>query len=165
MYDALGIHWGSSIPAFLSLLCVPMPFLFYKYGSAIRERCKYAAQSAAFLKKMQAQSDPSEDSSDETTAPSEDAVDKEKENEEEREEQEQEAFDYSYGDENDQSTFKRIRTNQSTRSRPSMSGRGRSYDGNPFDLDRINTRESFKYEARSNKLSREASRASRSSRK
>jgi hypothetical protein len=54
MYANLGIHWASSIPAFLALACVPFPFLFYKYGSAIRLRCKFAAEAAAFLEKMQA---------------------------------------------------------------------------------------------------------------
>lgn len=53
MYADLGIHWASSIPAFLAVACVPFPFLFYKYGSAIRERGKYAAQSAAFMRKAQ----------------------------------------------------------------------------------------------------------------
>lgn len=45
MYRALGIHWASSIPAFLSVLCMPLPFLFYKHGAQIRQRCKYAALS------------------------------------------------------------------------------------------------------------------------
>jgi len=45
MYDSLGIHWASSITAFLAVACVPFPLLFYKYGAAIRSRCKYAAQS------------------------------------------------------------------------------------------------------------------------
>ncbi|KAJ6112034.1 bicyclomycin resistance protein [Penicillium sp. IBT 18751x] len=45
MYEGLGIHWASSIPAFLSVLCMPLPFLFYKYGDRIRQRCKYAALS------------------------------------------------------------------------------------------------------------------------
>jgi hypothetical protein len=53
MYADLGIHWASSIPAFLALACVPFPFLFYRYGAAIRQRCKFAAEAAAFLKKMQ----------------------------------------------------------------------------------------------------------------
>lgn len=55
MYANLGIHWAASIPAFLALVCVPMPFLFYKYGPAIRERCKFAAESAAFMRRMQEQ--------------------------------------------------------------------------------------------------------------
>ncbi|KAJ5728082.1 hypothetical protein N7493_004412 [Penicillium malachiteum] len=52
MYDNLGIHWASSIPAFLALACVPMPFLFYKYGPEIRKRCRYAAASEAFMQKL-----------------------------------------------------------------------------------------------------------------
>ncbi|KAK1473873.1 fluconazole resistance protein 1 [Colletotrichum tamarilloi] len=46
MYHSLGIHWASSVPAFLSLACVPFPFLFFRYGKSIRLRCKYAAQVA-----------------------------------------------------------------------------------------------------------------------
>ncbi|KAJ6112013.1 hypothetical protein N7523_008074 [Penicillium sp. IBT 18751x] len=52
MYENLGIHWASSIPAFLSLACVPMPFLFYRYGAVIRARCHYAAQSDALMEKL-----------------------------------------------------------------------------------------------------------------
>lgn len=54
MYDNLGIHWASSVPAFLALMCVPFPFLFYKYGPAIRARCKYAAEAAAIMARMRA---------------------------------------------------------------------------------------------------------------
>ncbi|KAM0330690.1 hypothetical protein ACHAQA_003642 [Verticillium albo-atrum] len=53
MYEDLGIHWASSVPAFLALACVPFPFIFIKYGPAIRKRCKFAAESAAFMEKMQ----------------------------------------------------------------------------------------------------------------
>jgi hypothetical protein len=52
MYQNLGIHWASSIPAFLALMCVPFPFLFYKYGEAIRLKCKFAAEAAAALERM-----------------------------------------------------------------------------------------------------------------
>jgi hypothetical protein len=52
MYRNLGIHWASSIPAFLALGCVPFPFLFYKYGEPIRLKCKYAAQAAAVLEQI-----------------------------------------------------------------------------------------------------------------
>ncbi|CAI4212301.1 unnamed protein product [Parascedosporium putredinis] len=50
----LGIHWASSIPAFLALACIPFPFLFYKYGAQIRAKCVFAAQSAEFMKRLQA---------------------------------------------------------------------------------------------------------------
>ena len=49
MYDSLGIHWASSIPAFLALMCVPFPFLFYRYGAAIRRRCKFAAEAERIM--------------------------------------------------------------------------------------------------------------------
>lgn len=52
MYDNLGIHWASSIPACLALLCVPMPFLFFKYGPTIRARCKYASESEKFIEQQ-----------------------------------------------------------------------------------------------------------------
>src|ERR1700712_1511981 len=52
MFKTLGIHWASSIPAFLALACVPFPFLFYKYGARIRAKCKYSAESARFLKSL-----------------------------------------------------------------------------------------------------------------
>ena len=52
MYKDLGIHWASSIPAFLALACLPFPFLFYKYGATIRMKCKYAADAANFLQKV-----------------------------------------------------------------------------------------------------------------
>jgi multidrug resistance protein len=54
MYDNLGIHWASSIPAFLGLLCMPFPFLFYKYGVAIRKRCKYAGEVELLLQETRA---------------------------------------------------------------------------------------------------------------
>jgi MFS family permease len=52
MYRNLGLHWASSIPAFLALACMPFPFLFWKYGGAIRQKCKYAAEAAQILEMM-----------------------------------------------------------------------------------------------------------------
>lgn len=52
MYRNLGIHWASSIPAFLTLASVPFPFLFYKIEESIRMRCKYSREAAAVLSKM-----------------------------------------------------------------------------------------------------------------
>lgn len=45
MYRDLGIHWASSVPAFLALACLPAPFVLYKYGAAIRKRCTYSAMA------------------------------------------------------------------------------------------------------------------------
>ncbi|KAF7558867.1 hypothetical protein G7046_g5295 [Stylonectria norvegica] len=52
MYQDLGNHWASSIPAFLALACVPFPFLFYKYGERIRMKCEFAAEAALVLERM-----------------------------------------------------------------------------------------------------------------
>jgi multidrug resistance protein len=52
MYRNLGTNWASSIPAFLSVACAPMPFLFWWYGAKIRERCHYAAESEAFMNRL-----------------------------------------------------------------------------------------------------------------
>ncbi|KAH7329148.1 major facilitator superfamily transporter [Stachybotrys elegans] len=62
MYADLGIHWASSVPAFLALACMPFPFLFWKYGEKIRMKCQFAAEAAEVLAKMlavQALSSPS----------------------------------------------------------------------------------------------------------
>ncbi|OAP61372.1 hypothetical protein AYL99_03575 [Fonsecaea erecta] len=49
MYNNLGLHWASAVPGFIALACLPFPILFYRYGAAIRRRCKYSAQAARFL--------------------------------------------------------------------------------------------------------------------
>ncbi|KAK3615318.1 hypothetical protein LTR56_026660 [Elasticomyces elasticus] len=107
--DGLGIHWASSVLAFLALVCVPMPFLFYKYGPGIRERCKYAAESAAFMKKM-AQRSQKPSSSDEIEG------------------------DDGQGDGDTEKEELKAATGSYAA----------AYDNGPFDLDRVNTLESFK---------------------
>ncbi|XHG06328.1 hypothetical protein AWENTII_009533 [Aspergillus wentii] len=57
MFENLGIHWASCVPAFLALACVPFPFILYKKGLSIRKRCKYSAQSQAFVQSLLKQSD------------------------------------------------------------------------------------------------------------
>ncbi|KAJ5161693.1 hypothetical protein N7492_007085 [Penicillium capsulatum] len=139
MYNDLGIHWASSIPAFLALACVPFPFLFYKYGAAIRTRCKFAAQSEAFMRKIQEQvkAQPSDD---------------EKEEEVKFDRTEAPAPHASMSSESDSngdgmSNAERVRSYahsvSSARTAGSMS-RKATYEGNPYDIDRVNTRESFK---------------------
>ena len=172
MYHNLGIHWASTIPAFLALICVPMPFLFYKFGPQIREKCKFAAQSAAFMMNLQKQADAanaaaSSESDAQTvsgsafTAEDDEKIDAQKVNAERRESEEQEAIDYSFQDETRGEGFAPIRP---TQSRPDGTATKTSYEGNPFDLDRVNTRESFKSSG-VGRRSRSNSRASRTSRK
>ncbi|KAN0066331.1 hypothetical protein ACQY0O_000425 [Thecaphora frezii] len=47
-----GIHWGPAIAGLLALLCLPFPFFFAKYGAAIRAKCKYSSEAAAFLAQL-----------------------------------------------------------------------------------------------------------------
>src|SRR5947208_1020063 len=89
MYGNLGIHWASSIPAFLALACVPFPFLFYKYGASIRQRCKYAAEADAFMKRMMGQRQQQQpQEGDDASSSDETAVEQRREREEENAEQE-----------------------------------------------------------------------------
>lgn len=55
LYENLGIHWGSSVPAFLSLAFLPFPWLFMKYGARIRAKCKFAAEATETMAKLRAQ--------------------------------------------------------------------------------------------------------------
>ncbi|KAI1104952.1 MFS general substrate transporter [Jackrogersella minutella] len=52
LYDNLGIHWGASIPAFLAAACLPVPFLFHRYGLAIRKRCTYSSDAMRITEEM-----------------------------------------------------------------------------------------------------------------
>ncbi|KAF2223014.1 major facilitator superfamily domain-containing protein [Elsinoe ampelina] len=139
MYSALGIHWAASIPAFLALACVPFPFLFYKYGASIREKCTYAAQAMEFMKRLQQQKDQGDSSED---------ID----------EKEQEARDMSYDDEEAlEPRFEDIRTgNEARQPDGAKLVKTKSYEGNPYDIDRVATRESFQTRA-SRTASREGS--------
>lgn len=56
MFDSLGNHWASSVPAFFALICAPLPFVFYKYGGRIRQRCRFAAEAEAYLIKIRRES-------------------------------------------------------------------------------------------------------------
>jgi MFS transporter, DHA1 family, multidrug resistance protein len=41
IYHSLGVPWATSLLGFLSILFLPVPFLFYKYGARIRGRSKF----------------------------------------------------------------------------------------------------------------------------
>jgi MFS family permease len=80
MYDNLGIHWASTIPAFLALACAPFPFIFYKYGERIRMKCKYSAQAHEVMQQMRQQGgkDTEEDRDSEPGVMKEDKLDEKK---------------------------------------------------------------------------------------
>ncbi len=52
MYENLGTQWASSVPAFLGLVCAPLPFLFYRWGKRLRERSKYASEAKRIMGDM-----------------------------------------------------------------------------------------------------------------
>ncbi|KAK4539456.1 hypothetical protein LTR36_010933 [Oleoguttula mirabilis] len=41
MYSKLGIGWATSLLGFISVVMLPIPWIFFKYGSAIRAKSKY----------------------------------------------------------------------------------------------------------------------------
>ncbi|KAK1700868.1 putative bicyclomycin resistance protein [Colletotrichum godetiae] len=45
MYQKLGIGWASSLLGFLSLILLPGPWIFFKYGKVIRQRSQYETAS------------------------------------------------------------------------------------------------------------------------
>ncbi|KAK8864681.1 hypothetical protein IAR55_001933 [Kwoniella newhampshirensis] len=53
LYGTLGLHWAGTLIAFLSLVCVPMPFLFYKYGAFLRRKSRYAPSSPVSLEERE----------------------------------------------------------------------------------------------------------------
>jgi MFS family permease len=158
MYDSLGIHWASSVPAFLAVACIPLPFLFYKYGASIRKKCKYAAQADAFMQrirnqqaakaKQQEDGEGSADSSRTATLRAEEEV----EEEARMEESEPKFMEMKTEKETEGTDLKKVQTGRSTRSRRSVrTVRDVEWiDSNPYDIDRVNTRESFVTRPRGN---------------
>ncbi|KAK1145084.1 hypothetical protein N8T08_004514 [Aspergillus melleus] len=128
MYNNLGIHWASCIPAFLALACLPFPFVFYKYGATVRKKCKYSAESDAFVRKLAEKSLTSGDGEEEKVA------DKEGEAVVDRE-----AVDAEHEQEHEHD-LERADT-VSTSSDDDGQSRG-TYEANPYDIDRVNTRNS-----------------------
>ncbi|KAJ5150233.1 hypothetical protein N7448_001811 [Penicillium atrosanguineum] len=132
MYENLGIHWASSIPAFLSALCVPLPFIFYKYGAQIRQRCTYAAEADAFMRRL-AEKNQAEIRREEV---------------EEKTEIEDEVDDTSDSEVlstvPSRGTIARFASKASRQSEKSMHrvATATQYEENPYDLDLVNTRQS-----------------------
>ncbi|KAI4738392.1 MFS transporter [Aureobasidium sp. EXF-12298] len=118
MYERLGIHWASSIPAFLALLCVPLPFFFYKFGARIRARCTYAAAAEKAVLMFQAKAAATTVTTRASSLGSEDDVDVEK------------------AVAKDPMELTRARTNDTVRDVASV------YEASPYDIDRVNTKNS-----------------------
>ncbi|KAJ5287928.1 hypothetical protein N7478_003614 [Penicillium angulare] len=119
MYNNLGIHWASCVPAFLSLACVPFPFIFYRYGPAIRRKCKYSAEADDFMRALARK------------APEASTVNTEK-SKVNAEAEEAQASESKLVEEDCESVS----------SRSSLERVETTYEANPFDIDRVNTRNS-----------------------
>lgn len=48
MYVSLGFQWASSFLGFLATGMMVFPYLFFRYGKAIRRRSKFADASSSF---------------------------------------------------------------------------------------------------------------------
>ncbi|KAJ5731795.1 Major facilitator superfamily domain general substrate transporter [Penicillium malachiteum] len=55
MYNNLGIHWASSVPAFMTVICMPFPLIMYCYGMQVRMKCKFSFEAAEIMRTMQMQ--------------------------------------------------------------------------------------------------------------
>ncbi|KAJ6006892.1 Major facilitator superfamily domain general substrate transporter [Penicillium sp. IBT 35674x] len=53
MYNNLGTQWASSVPAFLALAFTPLPFIFFRVGSKLRAKSKFANEAKRQLAKLQ----------------------------------------------------------------------------------------------------------------
>ncbi|EXJ71436.1 uncharacterized protein A1O5_05244 [Cladophialophora psammophila CBS 110553] len=135
MFDALGIHWASSIPGFLALACVPFPFIFWKYGARIRSRCVYAAQAEAVMAELRAK-----------------AVRANETREFEEESIRRFTSSADLESEKDEARFEPIKTRKSfasevgartsltrVRSKTGSVSEAANYNASPYDIDRVNT--------------------------
>ncbi|KAI0441394.1 MFS general substrate transporter [Xylaria telfairii] len=52
LYGNLGIHWGASVPGFLALACLPVPFVFHHFGYTIRQKCVYSRTAMSIAEEM-----------------------------------------------------------------------------------------------------------------
>ncbi|KNG87862.1 hypothetical protein ANOM_003880 [Aspergillus nomiae NRRL 13137] len=116
MYRNLGVHWASCIPAFLALACVPFPFVFYRYGAVIRRKCKYAAEADDFMRRL----------AEKTVSPEEEKV------------VDEEVREGSAGEGQNLERVESAGRSSLSTVRDGTPG----YEANPYDIDRVNTRNS-----------------------
>ncbi|OCT52285.1 putative MFS-type transporter [Cladophialophora carrionii] len=140
MFDALGIHWATSVPAFAAVACVPFPFIFYKYGARIRSRCVYAAQSEAVMAQLRAKAVASNAQPSETEekpsrgSTSDDSTDSEKDLEVSQPRFEPIKSRRSFASERGgRASLTRMRSNTGSISEAA------NYQASPYDIDRVNT--------------------------
>lgn len=47
MFQNLGVHWAASLFAFLALGLLPIPWLLFKFGPALRSRSRLIPEAAS----------------------------------------------------------------------------------------------------------------------
>lgn len=155
MYENLGIHWASAVPAFLALACLPAPFILYKYGAAIRSRCTYSALAERAMAELR-QKAATGASAEKPESSANGEVDIEKQAIERTQSQTPSATNTTMSSDAQsehakrqfepirQSTAKtedsqRRRSNSLSLVRTRSLAEAAEYDGNPYDIDRVNT--------------------------
>lgn len=134
MYHNLGIHWASCIPAFLSVVCIPFPIVFYIYGPRIRKYCTFSAEAGAFMERLTAKHD--------VEVQREEPTDKKEDNAPANVDGRSSTGSSHSND--DTGSFSTAPSLQVTRTRrDSQASRhtiATQYEENPYNLDRVNTR-------------------------
>ncbi|KAL1625282.1 hypothetical protein SLS54_003370 [Diplodia seriata] len=133
MYANLGIHWASTVPAFLALACLPFPFLFYKYGGSIRMKCKYAAEADAFMRSLR-------ESATDTVPTAAATSEASRGDEKEAQTRSSSGLGEEHEEEEEEARFERIKTGHSAATHREVP----QYEESPFEIDRVHTRESFR---------------------
>lgn len=148
MYQNIGIHWASMVPAFLATACAIFPFLLYKYGATIRQKCKYAAEADAFMQQMRNRAMAVQSGrSNPQSAGGSQAELVNAQNEiplAELEDNTEPRFAELKTEQETQNGLEKVNTSKTTRSmRSTRTVNAAEYDVNPYEIDRVNTRESF----------------------
>ncbi|KAJ5081798.1 Major facilitator superfamily domain general substrate transporter [Penicillium alfredii] len=143
MYRNLGIHWASSIPAFLAVACVPFPFIFYKYGARIRQRCTFAAEADAFMRRL-AEKNKVETRGEEKQDDKAEKLDSEPSASDDDDDDQVSSDSGSLSHMPPRNTIARYASHASRQSGRSMhrTPTATQYEENPYDLDLVNTRKS-----------------------
>lgn len=136
MYEKLGTQWASSVPGFLALAMVPVPFVLYKYGAVIRSRCVYASQAEKAIQSLRAKAAlPTEDtltqlSSDDESDDTDSSV---------VEKGAHEAIRTKAGVKEELNGASDPQRLLRTTSRAESLGEAAAYEASPYDIDRVNT--------------------------
>ncbi|EPS33083.1 hypothetical protein PDE_08045 [Penicillium oxalicum 114-2] len=147
MFKNLGIHWAASIPAFLALICVPFPFILYKKGLAIRKHCKYSAQSEAFVQNLlkgMATANTTEVVSPEDDEGDQSTMDEAMTRVPSAAKEDPTVTSHALDKDTVAERLSLDRPLSRVDTRMSQIQRISTYEGNPYNIDRVHTRESFR---------------------